>query len=299
MEMKKIIGFISIIGLVINSYSQLQYFFPDSNNYFSVSYMKFWFQGDTIFDNLKYKKVYMQYEDSIADFGNARYFAAIREDTVAEKVYFYYEYYLGNGAEYLLYDFSVNVGETVSFYTLWGGLRMQEQVVISIDSIFIDNHYRKKINFIDDWGGQDSWIEGIGSIQGVFFAGPFDIADLMDCTQLLCVHIDGELIYRNPDPFYDKYNCYIPNSGVNIDENRKEILKIYPTITDDVLYIETDENIADFDYKIINIQGQVINYGMLTSNIINVSNLNKGFYLIMVSDKHNKKNITVQKFIKN
>ena len=294
--MKKILIFITFFPVFASA--QLNYFFPDSNSYFSVSWMKFWFQGDTVIGDFKYKKVYMQMNDSIADFNKAYYFTAIREDTVAEKVYFYHYDYYNAENEYLLYDFSVNVGETVGFYSFWGGLHIKQQVVKSIDSILIDGHYRKKINFLHERHGIESWIEGIGSTQGIFFPGYFEEVDAMDWTYLLCVHVDERLIYENPDPFYDNYNCYIPDHGVNILEHKKEILKIYPTIADKVLYIETDNNIEDFNYKIINVQGQVINEGMFSSNIVNVSNLNKGFYLIVVSDNKNKRNVKTQKIVK-
>jgi hypothetical protein len=85
MVMKKILITSVFLGLALSSYSQLKHFFPDSNAYFSVSWMKFWFQGDTIIENMKYKKVYWQTHDSIADFKKTQYFAAMREDTIAKK----------------------------------------------------------------------------------------------------------------------------------------------------------------------------------------------------------------------
>jgi len=118
--------------------------------------------------------------------------------------------------------------------------------------------------------------------------------DRMDRTSLLCVHIDGELIYKNPNPWFDNYNCYIPEYIVNIDENKKEELKIYPTIVDNLLYVETDKNTENFEYKIINKQGQIINNGMIISNIIDISNLKNGNYFIIILD--NKKYIKIQKF---
>jgi len=290
--MKKIATILLLIGLATNSYSQLNYFFPDSNSYFSVSWMKFWFEGDTVFDNLKYKKVYLQTHDSIADFKKASYFTAIREDTIAEKVYFYYK-----ANEYLLYDFSVNVGDVVSFYSLWPWWQptLKEREVLSIDSILIDNHYRKRINFIDDgWRAPESWIEGIGSTNGIFFPGYFYEVDVMDWTVLLCVHINERLIYHTD--YYN--NCYVREFGVNISENKKEIFKIYPTVADKVLYIETGSNVEGFDYKIISMQGQIVGMGQITSNTINIANLNHGIYLILVSESKNKKSVGVQKIIK-
>jgi hypothetical protein len=290
--MKKL--FLTLLGLALYSgtFAQFNYFFPDSNSYFSVSWMKFWFEGDTSIGDFTYKKVYVQSHDSIADFSKARYFAALREDTIAEKVYFRYVDYNGN-AEFLLYDFSVNIGDTVSFYSLWPFWypELKQRVVESIDSTLIDNHYRKRINF-HQYYQPESWIEGIGSTNGIFFPGYFDIADAMEHTYLLCAHIDGELIY----PLNSPDICYTSGSGVRMNEHKNEPLKIYPTIADNLLYIETDKSINGFDYKIINVQGQVMNIGTLTSNTINVSNLNKGIYLIMIAD--NNKIITRQGFIK-
>ena len=85
--MKKLFITSVLFGLMISSQAQLTYFFPDSNSYFSVSWMKFWFHGDTTIGSFTYKKVYVQSGDSIADFNNSEYFAAIREDTNAKKVY--------------------------------------------------------------------------------------------------------------------------------------------------------------------------------------------------------------------
>jgi hypothetical protein len=166
--MKKLFIASVLLGLIINSYPQLKFFFPDFNAYFSVSYMKFWFNDDTIIEDLKYKKVYMQSHDTIADFNKTHYFAVIREDTMAEKIYCIY----GKHEEFLLYDFSVNVGDNVKFYSLWCWWtpQLKELIVKSIDSVLIDNLYRKRINFGYN-KHEESRIEGIGSTNGLFFCG--------------------------------------------------------------------------------------------------------------------------------
>ena len=280
--MRKLLITSVLCGLAMSSYSQLKYFFPDSNAYFSVNWNKYWFQGDTVIENLKYKKVYVQSLDSIADFNKARYYEAVREDTIGGKIYC---------GPYLLYDFSVNVGDTVSYYSLWTG--KSREVIKSIDSILIDGQYRRRINFIhyEGWSEEEteSWIEGIGSTNGLFSPGYYNLSS-GTAPKLLCVHVDGKIIYQTHD------KCYIPRSLINIVENKNETFKIYPTIVNNFLYIETDENIEDFNYKIISIQGQIISGGIL-ANIVNVSNLNKGFYFIVISDNKNIK-YKVHKFVK-
>jgi hypothetical protein len=72
----------SVIVSCPQGFSQLEYFLPDSNAYFSISPFKFWFQGDTSIESKVYKKVYMQQGDTLADFTHATYYAALREDTL-------------------------------------------------------------------------------------------------------------------------------------------------------------------------------------------------------------------------
>jgi len=295
--MKKLLITSVLMGLACSAFSQFKYFFPDSNAYFSVGNIKYWFQGDTVIKNVKYKKVYLQHSfyDTI-DFSRAGYYAAIREDTMAEKVYCIYSDWVYEEKEYLLYDFSVNVGDTVGiyYYFIW-----HTQVVKSIDSLFIDGSYRKRINFDNGIYGKESWIEGIGSTYGLFDAGIPDLnlvaISSMNCLEFLrCVHIDGRLIYQADDTCYQQYGCYIP-PPVNITEHKEETFKIYPTIAENMLYIETDANTENVEYKIMNLQGQIVNSGMI-ANTISISNLSSGFYFITILDS--KRYIKTQKFIK-
>jgi len=112
--MKKLLIILTFIGIAINSFSQFVHFFPNSNAYFSVSYFKYWFEGDTIINSYQYKKVFKQTGNPIANFDESVYYAALREDTIAERVYCIVE---EDGIERLLYDFSLNVGDTISIST--------------------------------------------------------------------------------------------------------------------------------------------------------------------------------------
>jgi len=121
----------------------------------------------------------------------------------------------------------------------------------------------------------------------------------------------GGPYYRGSEPYYAAVNELVYykkgdtewgtpfDFNVSVQEYKKDVsFNIYPTLVENVLYIATDKNIEDFDYKIINVQGQVTNEGVLTSNTINVASLSKGFYLVVISDKKNKKYIKKQKIVK-
>jgi hypothetical protein len=72
-----------------------------------------------------------------------------------------------------------------------------------------------------------------------FFAGWFDEVDAMDWSILLCVHIDEKIIYQIPNSACYKGGCYIPKFEIkiNIIENKKEVMRIYPNPTSGQLTI--------------------------------------------------------------
>ena len=122
------------------AFSQLQHFLPDTNAYFSVSDMKFWFSGDTIIKNLQYKKVYLQSGDSIGDFKKASYYASVREDTINEKIYSIKK---NDGIERLIANFAVNTGDIVYVYSYYTS-QEDTLLVTSVDEILINNENYKR-----------------------------------------------------------------------------------------------------------------------------------------------------------
>jgi len=292
-DMKKLLIISVFWGLVLSSYSQLNYFLPDSNSYFSVSPYKFWFQGDTIIRNKKYKKVFQQNGDSIADFNKATYYAAVREDTLSEKIYCIQK---DDGVERLISDFSLNAGDTVSVYSFWPFGTPEKRIikVKNVDSIQINNQYRKRINIdIENNNYIESWIEGIGSTFGLFFPSAYGFADL-GLPELICIHINNIIVFQNP-----YYNDCFKDLLVGIIEKNHFFFKIYPTITKDYLIIESDLNSGgSFHYNIFNNQGIELKSGIITTNYIDVSLLKTGLYFITIYTKKGKAKFYIQKFIK-
>jgi hypothetical protein len=88
------------------------------------------------------------------------YFAGlIRQDTLQKKVYYRY-----NNRDTLLYDFTLEIGDTVKSF-LSNGDFFQPDVVLSIDSVLIGNSYRKR--WLTNQTYQIYYIEGIGSTFGL------------------------------------------------------------------------------------------------------------------------------------
>lgn len=142
------------------------------------------FNGDTLINTIVYKKL----------LSTSSYSGAIRQDTNTQRVYYVPKNYSN---EYLLYDFSINVGDTITSYVDPGVIVPCHNTVFSIDSIYIGNKYRKRLRLSSDcWIG--SWIEGVGSEAGLlepWAGGPASY-------QLWCFEYNGKVLYPLPDTIY-------------------------------------------------------------------------------------------------
>jgi hypothetical protein len=257
----------------------------------SISGEKYWFEGDTLIDNRRYTKVYKQFCKTETDCEDLQYYAAVREDTIAEKIYCIQTL---DGVERLLADFDVQKGDEVTVCSFWNKWVAEEQSVIvkHVDSVWIDNQYRKRI--IIDYQGfghiPEEWVEGLGSIvNGLFFPCTSPVADAGMEPVFLCLQIDDVLIYQNA-----MYNtCYLYYGGGGIPENKYSKFRIYPTVVDDKLYVEKKEDSCF--YKITNNQGIIVQSGTFSGEYIQVSNFVQGIYYITF---YNNSLVYSNKFIK-
>ena len=127
--MKKIL-FITLVVTAFNLGAQDYEYIPFATEdaLWSVSDEKYSLYGDTVINGIKYSKVYRQEESEAFEFdiSKAEYFCAIRNDIENKRVYGVYkddlpvkyhkniQYDRTEGKEFLLYDFSLNMGDTVS-----------------------------------------------------------------------------------------------------------------------------------------------------------------------------------------
>lgn len=137
---------------------------------------KYSVNGDTVINSLHYYKIYFQnftYSDS-------EYKGAVREDTLQKKIYVFYKDYSN---EELLYDFDLQIGDTLSCNYGQG-----YGIVESIDSVLIAVTEHRRINFVGGYFFQTFLIEGIGCNTGLFEAfGPnvgFETIDILRCFRL-------------------------------------------------------------------------------------------------------------------
>jgi hypothetical protein len=179
----------------------------------------------------------------------------------------------------LLYDFNVNIGDTV-FYP---HIDSTSILINSIDSVQINNQFRKKYNYsklsqnsCGGFGNNSSYVEGIGNINLGLLS--LWISFFESHEQLSCFE-DDEVFHTNV------VDCTNPLLSVN--KSFKHIdLKIYPNPTSEKLYIEFSDfnpneklEASFFDFSGKKIYSLTLNQ----SDYIDVSSLKKGLYLLKIN----------------
>ncbi len=164
----------------------------------------------------------------------------IREDSTSKVFY----RSLLDSSERLLYDFNVQVGDTVIINNY--GLP-QSLIVDSIDSIFVYNKYMKRILFQD----QEIWIKGIGSMYGVLQSGRGILTGSVDI--LLCYYEKDTLKLSNQ--YFT--GCYYNNVGIAETEKNEINITLYPNpiVGTSAIVIEGNTDKENFVLDIYSIIG--------------------------------------------
>lgn len=245
------------------------------------------FEGDSINDNLTYKKTFSTIDKL---YENVKYEGLMREEDM--KVYFIPA---SSEIEYLLYDFSLNIGDCFNYRYL-GTQEYKMMCVSDIDFIKISGSMKKrmKISVNTDFESIiDTWIEEIGSLSGIlkpccayFSTGSH--------SNLLCYSKENEIIYKNAnysECFYDK----IEDVFTTISTIKRKDLCIFPNPVDEILNISWKETeIACV--QLFDSVGQLV-YNQSPKSKIDVSSFSKGVYFLRILDSE-KGTIFFKKIIK-
>lgn len=204
----------------------------------------------------------------------------LREDSANQKVYFYdpYSFPTPNlSSKKLLYDFDIEVGDTVDVFYRAHDNNIQQAIKLSVDSIGIADKFNEQLlgpflaaPIIDDSarvynlrpvGPHPShpspknitWVEGVGSVAGPMRSG---IAGSPWYTyDLVCFHQNGQLAYysvSNPNRNEDSCLAFVTVST----EPEEKPYSLYPNPAIDKLLIE--HSALAIDVNIINASGQLI-----------------------------------------
>lgn len=294
--MKRTPLLIILILTKISIFSQIYYPFPDSNAIwnneshwgFYTWIQRFGVYGDTTINNQLYDKIYLIENDSILNINNMTYYAALRENSTKQVFVKLKDYY----DEILIYDFSLNIGDTIHSNSPYGYLSYQTNTISDIDTIELENNQFRRRFRINDTG--EYWIEGIGSNRGLFY--PITESLIGTANDLLCFKQNDTIIYLN-NPECDKCFCSLATAILEITK-KSNILKIYPNPGTSEIFIEPPFEKGLSTINMYNSNGNLINTINASSFPIKlkIKDLPFGIYFIRVI---RGELVYEQKFIKN
>ena len=197
--------------------------------------------------------------------------------------------------EYLIYDWSLNVGETA--YVQSGSARIG-LILDEITSTTINGETRRVFNlhYENDGALTETWIEGIGSELGFQFSGtknnPISPFHYPMKTALLCYYEYGELSWDNPA--YD--DCVINYYLSANDIDGEEEACVYPNPTTGkftIKNISQDETVIE----IFDASGRQCYRGVMDSQeqTIDISSLPSGIYCVILKTAESSKRMMIIK----
>lgn len=214
--------------------------------------LRYTIHGDTTINKISYSKLCIESGDTINP--HIQTIGGLRE--LDKKIYYIGQTIFGGGqdGEYLLYDFTKQIGDTIK-HNSNGGFY---SVILNIDSIMIGDSYRKRYQVDNHWFyyNPDYIVEGIGSVLNGLLG---HISDIPTCGQHYWEHIcfreNGVVKYLNPS--FD--NCFPANFFTSINGLFfNSDINIYPNPIDNKLYIENNTNEHKLLIRIFDINGRIL-----------------------------------------
>lgn len=234
--------------------------------------------GDTLISSQTYHKLTTPYVESFSTGTcggiSTGYKGAIREDTLNRKVFFIPP---TDTTEQLLYDFTMQVGDTVKGYIE----TFNVDIVQSIDSVLVGNNYRKRWSINPSY--QIDFIEGIGSTYGLIeFSPGFTDAAFFSIT---CFQQNGQTLY--PDTIT---NCQLIMTSVNSIESYSTLANISPNpfSTRTTVQITSSElRSTSYELEMYDVFGRMVKEFAIRSSpfVIERGNLPSGIYFIQLEEE--------------
>ncbi len=287
---KLLLLFSTLLAFFANGQTSVYHPFPESNAIWNIHYQFYCFfngtsdenysitiSGDTLISSQTYHKLTTPYVQSFSTGTcggiSTGYKGAIRQDIINRKVYFVPP---SSNTEQLLYDFTMQVGDTVRGYT--EPITMQTDTVQSIDSVLVGNSYRKRWNINTCYNIH--FIEGIGSTYGLTERSPGCITDLADYS-ITCFQQNGQTLYPNTTT-----NCQLITSVNSKDEISLQV-NVYPNPSNGLFTVDLDQLIKEI--QLTDLLGNIILQQRTNNQTkFNIENLKSGTYILTLIDKDNR-----------
>jgi hypothetical protein len=218
---------------------------------------------DTVVNNIVYRNLL---------FNNNIYQGAIREES--GKIFYLP---IGEVIEFVLYDFTVKIGETVVSNAKEGILSLSP-TVNQIDTITIFNGEKRK-RFYLDFG--DIWIEGIGSIYGLLYPSYYSIPNYY-VDYLVCFKQNDEIFFMNDSICLNNECCSFPLKSPNIKAEQEILLSPNPTTS--LVHLSLNTKNCE-ELRIVDVLGNLLwhcpNFNDDDINI-DLSSFPSGVYILVV-----------------
>jgi hypothetical protein len=286
--MKKFLLLIAtLITLSAKSQTSVYHPFPDSSavwNFHTTlamctlgggveSYYSITISGDTLINSQVYHKLFTPFVQSIvtgtcSPYVFSGYDGAVRQDTANRKVFYVPP---SDSTEQLLYDFSMQVGDTVKGYI--ESIILPLDTVQSIDSVLVGNNYRKR--WLINSCYNIMLIEGIGSTFGLIEPSPGCILDV-PYYELICFKQNGMTLYPDTNA-----NCEVITDVKNINPETY-LTTITPNPFSDKLTINNNNNDLSEIILYDMVSRKLLQQKFTNAVTLNTSQLAKGIYLYEV-----------------
>ncbi len=244
--------------------------------------------GDTVIQNQSYKRLethfkvdYSTSSTCLVHLEVPYYWGAYRQDILNKKVY-YVPY--NETSEQLLYDFTLEVGDTVQGYF---AADCDNYIVSSIDSVVVGNSYRKR--WIINGYPLFYMIEGVGGANGPAWSLPYCGGPQNPTSnRLICFQEGGTIMY--PDT---ATSCLTVTDIAK--EPREASLLIYPNPTTSTIRIQLPENNLNATRtSLYDMTGRLVYQQPFNPNI-NLGYLDRGTYIVVVETEEGNYRGTIRK----
>jgi hypothetical protein len=277
--------------------------FKDSCEW-SVSRYKFRTMGsDTLKDDKIWLKVYRDQSNTPFSFdaGRAELYALVRYDSAEKRLYGMHPSNSA-GNEFLMYDFSMKVGDTVDVVSYKRTLEGRDLSMKAIrigpanDSVTLSNGEKRAILHMQMYNPEEPWnqlfksvwIEGIGSDFGLFSP---DYGSSYSCRYerlvLLCYAENGETLLELPENDINdsvKGDCFNSDMGLKVPETcSKSSVEVFPNPASGQIWLRDAQGTLQ-SLQVFNAVGQEVLRQNLegSEQVVNISTLAKGVYFLKI-----------------
>lgn len=236
---------------------------------------QFYLSVDTVLAGKTYHKIITRTPNNKSQ--PTYYGGGIREDNA--KVYYKHNADTTDN-EFLIYDFSLNVGDTIRS-TYPTGLLSKKPVIMRIDTLVLQNGEKRKEFHTQLF----SYIEGIGSPGGFFSVLNSDVICTCDpeySNVLVCFKKGDTNLYTNNTWCSDGSCCDVLMANAKVAE---DIFKVNVNQTSNKIDITSVASIQQYKFELLDIRGSMLIQSNLNlnENTIDIAKLDKGLYLYRIS----------------